>query len=203
MPAAQWTKTAIDLSDDLSLVAGYLGLTEVCAETNLEPSTIADSLLRPEIDNRENPRGALCRPAARIGGMLRPTPLWSRAQVRDYHERVQLREESRRMNARAELPVLTSGQALQQGLATIEDIARIVPPQVPGEPAGRAEHTMRRYARDYAGTFPPELGITPGRGGPPRGYRNVDAVLRWVVEHERAAGRSPATRHLTYQCHAG
>ena len=183
MPAARWTLEAVDLSDRPSQVADYLTRTEVCERTHLAPATLDDALLRPKISDPANPRGALCRPAARIGGVLKPTPLWTEAQVAEYLKRVKRKSKTRRANPRGKLPVLTAGQATAKGLASIKDIARIVPARVPGGKPGRAENTVRRYARDNH-DFPPEVARASGHYGPPRGYRDQVAVLEWIARHE-------------------
>lgn len=183
MPAAQWTKQAVDLSDQPARVAGYLTRTEVCERTNLAPATLEDSLLRPKITDPTNPRGALCRPAARIGGVLRPTPLWTAVQVNEYLRRVAQKSRMRRSNPRGQLPVLSAVTAEARGLASIKDIAQMVPARTPGGRAGRAENTVRRYARDNY-DFPPEVARASGHYGPPRGYRDVSKVLAWIARHE-------------------
>lgn len=189
MPAARWIATATDLTDNQDAWGDYLGLSAVCRETGLAPATVMDSTLRPIINDPATPRGALCRPAARIG-QVGPTPLWTRAQVNDFWTRTDRRDQLRRENRRAELPVLTEEEAETQGLASIEDIAAVVPPppRTPHAPIGRAVNTLRRYARDYRTTFPPELAIAPREEMhhcvPPLGYRSITAVLAWVADHE-------------------
>lgn len=189
MPAARWIATATDLTGNPEEWGGYLGLLAVCRATGLAPATIMDSTLRPTIDDPATPRGALCRPAAHIG-RVGPTPLWTQAQVDDFWARTELRDRFHRENRRAELPVLTEDEAETRGLASIEDIAAVIPPppRTPHAPIGRAVNTLRRYARDYRSTFPPERAIAPRedthRFAPPRGYRSITEVMAWVQDHE-------------------
>lgn len=184
MPVARWTATAVDLSDTPAKVADYLGLQDVCRATKLAEATVTDAMLRAPIDDPANPKGAICRPAARIGGRLRPTPLWAPRQVAEYLRRAEARSEPAEAGTttRLDLPRITPAQASARGLASIEEIA---------DKLGRAVNTIRRYARDYKTSFPPEVAIaavTHSVGPTPLGYRKLGDVARWVQAHESGAG---------------
>lgn len=189
MPAARWTETAVDLSETPGKVADYLGLDQVCAAVKLSPATVEDSLLRPPIDDPTNPRGAICRPAARIGGTLRPTPLWAPYQVEDYKARKAARSgvKATKRKAQTSLPEISPEDAGRRGLALVEQIAARM---------GLAENTVRRFARDYRSVFPEVIAIAPREGarhfGPPKEYRDYEAVRTWIERFQAEHSRHPA-----------
>jgi hypothetical protein len=190
MPPPRWFQTARDITHSRSEWENYIDLAELMKRTSLSDKTINDSLLRPAIDDPENPRGAICRPAARIGHV----PMWLPEQEAEYQRRKAARTGAHRSDARLDLPMLTDSEASQRGLADLATIAAQIPPHatrprmdpVTGKPMwGRAENTLRRYERDYRSTFPPEVAIAERQSfGPPKGYRSVAAVLAWVLAHE-------------------
>lgn len=178
MPVARWAADAVDLSEDPTQCVSYKSLTQVSEATGLSVATIRDSMLRDPITDPDNPRGAICRPAARIGGQMNAVPLWSERQLDDFHARTERRDAAKLNPARMQLPRITPEDAARRGLASTEDIA---------EKLGRAVNTLRRYVRDYTATFPPEVAISALSTGPtPLGFRHAGDVARWVAEHETA-----------------
>jgi hypothetical protein len=161
---AEWAEAAEDLIDNLPKAAEQLRDGQVSHMTGLSIETIKDSLTRREITSRTNPRGALCRPAYRLGDM----PLWSPDQVAEYHRRV----EALKAETRLELPTVTAEQAQESGLVTSKEIQ---------ERFGVHEQTMRRHQRNHE-NYPRAVAKLARDGAPgvPEHLRDWNAVLTWA-----------------------
>ncbi len=170
---ARWADGALDLTDDLDQAARYLTVGKVSDATGLSANTIKDSLTRRRITNPDNPRGALCRPVARIGDV----PLWDQEQVDEYLRRKELADA-----ATSELPLVSTEEARERGLASTEEIA---------EHFGQHDQTVRRWQR-YDKDYPKAKfrRSREGRSGPPEHVRELAAVIAWH-DAKLAGGADP------------
>lgn len=159
---ARWADGALDLTDDLDQAARYLTVGRVSDATGLSANTIRDSLTRREITNPDNPRGALCRPAARIGDV----PLWAQEQVDEF-----LRRKDAADAATSDLPLVSTEDARERGLVSTEEIA---------EHFQQHDQTVRRWQR-YDKDYPKAEArrSRDGRSGPPEHVRSLAAVIAW------------------------
>src|SRR5687768_17489955 len=132
---ARWAAGALDLTGDLETAATYFTVGQVADATGLSPETIKDSLTRREITNAANPRGALCRPAARVGDV----PLWSKTQVDEYHKR-----QKALAAGETALPLVSTAEATERQLVSTEEIAELF---------DLHDQTVRRWQR-YDETYP-------------------------------------------------
>lgn len=175
---ARWAAGALDLTGDIKAATAYLEIGRVADATGLSPNTIADSLTRREITNSLNPRGALCRPAAKVGDV----PLWSQEQVDEYLKR----KEAQEHREAEELPMVSTEQAREQGLVSTEEIAELF---------DQHDQTVRRWER-YDETYPAKVArrSRDGRSGPPEHVRELRAVLTWA---ESKGITVPGTRTAT------
>ena len=171
---ARWAADALDLTNDIEKAATYHTKGQVSDLTGLSTNTITDSLTRREITNPESPRGALCRPAARVGDV----PLWSTAQVDEYLRRCRARE-----LRSVDLPLVSTAQARERGLVSTEEIAELF---------DQHDQTVRRWQR-YDQTYPAAVArrSRDGRSGPPEHVRELSAVLAWT----RSRGISVPSTH--------
>jgi hypothetical protein len=126
---------------------------------------LTDSLTRREITNKSNPRGALCRPEARVGDV----PLWSQGQVDEYLRR-KAAQEAREIE---DLPMVSTEEARKQGLVSTEEIATLF---------DQHDQTVRRWER-YDETYPAKVArrSRDGRSGPPEHVRERAAVMAWAA----------------------
>lgn len=160
---ARWAAGALDLTGDIETAATFLTIGQVSDATGLSPETIKDSLTRRRITNPGNPRGALCRPQARVGDV----PLWGQGQVDEYHRRVKA------LNALGtDLPLVSTAEARERDLASTEEIATLF---------DLHDQTVRRWQR-YDETYPAAVARRDrdGRSGPPEHVRELAAVLKWA-----------------------
>jgi hypothetical protein len=142
MAPAQWMIQAKDLTDDPGRAALYLTVGQLSNAVGLAPGTITDSLTRPPITVKDNPRRAICRPAARIGRL----PLWTRQQLDEFlaiRDRV---EKDRELGPHA-IEAVTVDQALERGLFSLVEYAELFDVH---------DQTLRR-AQSQDGTFPPAV----------------------------------------------
>ncbi|HET9144050.1 hypothetical protein [Actinophytocola sp.] len=162
---ARWAAGALDLTGDIKAASEYLEIGRVADATGLSTNTIADSLTRREITNPANPRGALCRPVARVGDV----PLWSQEQVDEY-----LRRQAAQEGNDNDLPLVTTAEATERQLVSTEEIATLF---------DLHDQTVRRWQR-YDETYPAAVARRDrnGRSGPPEHVRELAAVLRWAAE---------------------
>ncbi len=162
---ARWAAGALDLTGDLETAATYFTVGQVADATGLSPNTINDSLTRRKITNEANPRGALCRPEARVGDV----PLWSQAQVDEYHRR-----HTALAAVETDLPLVSVIEAADRGLVSTEEIAELF---------DLHDQTVRRWQR-YDETYPDAVARRDrnGRSGPPEHVRELRAVLAWADE---------------------
>lgn len=161
MSRAQWAQNAVDLALTPSKVPDYLTVGQLSDETGLSEKYLLDPLTRAPITNPHNPRGALCRPAARFGA----TPMWSREQLAEYR---------RRSNAtnRQPLELVTSAQARERRLYSTAELAEILDVH---------DQTLRR-AQNNDEDYPPAVArrTRTGHPGPAEHVRELDAVLKWA-----------------------
>ncbi|HZA71479.1 MAG TPA: hypothetical protein VE476_01055 [Propionibacteriaceae bacterium] len=167
---ARWAAGALDLTGDIKAASEHLEIGRVADATGLSPETIKDSLTRRPITNPASPRGALCQPFARVGDV----PLWSHDQVKEY-----LRRKAALDGTETELPLVSTVEARERGLASTEEIATHF---------GLHDQTVRRWQR-YDETYPDVVAKRDrdGRSGPPEHVRELRAVLDWA----RARGIEP------------
>lgn len=186
MPAATWTATAVPVSARQAVEGGYVELGDLRHITKLAKATIRDALSRPPIEDVTVPLGALARPAARIGGVASPEPLWSREQVDEYLRRREV-QNSRVTQRNPDLPQVSATEARERNLASVEELA---------EELGLAPNTLRRWARTYRTVtadrpaFPPEVAMArrepPNHRGRQHRLRDRQAVAEWVLLHTRS-----------------
>jgi hypothetical protein len=182
MPAATWTATAEPISPSDAVRLGYLDLDQLVDRTGLAAATIRDALSRSPIEDSTVPLGALARPAARIGGVASPAPMWSPEQVADFARRREAR--LRAGQTATVLPEVTATEARERGLASIEALA---------EELGLAPNSLRRWSRTFRtdsggrAAFPPEVALAareePNHRGRQHRLRDRLAVIRWVRDH--------------------
>jgi hypothetical protein len=160
---AEWAANALDLTHEPGRSQNYLTVGAVSDLTGLSTRTIEDSLTREEITNEDNPRGALCRPAARVGNV----PLWEPAQVDEYKRRVRASS-----NRQVALPLVTPQEADERGLVTVEEAA---------DRLGVHGQTLRRHQRND-NNYPPALARRSRGGAPgvPEHVREWSAILVWA-----------------------
>jgi hypothetical protein len=165
---ARWAAGALDLTNDIETAATYLTIGQVSDATGLSQHTISDSLTRKEITNPETPRGALCRPAARVGDV----PLWSQGQVDEFHRRQRIRDEKRSRGE--ELPTVSVQEARERGLVSTEEVAELF---------GQHDQTVRRWER-YDAAYPRKVAkrAREGQSGPPEHVRELAAIRAWATE---------------------
>lgn len=191
MPAANWTASAILLTPRSAVGSGYIDLRELADHTGLAEATIRDALSRPPVPDASIPLGALARPAARIGGLASPEPMWSPEQVADYDKRKLAQADQTGSQRNPDLPTVTIEQAEQRGLASVETLA---------EELGLAPNTLRRWSRTYRRAtadrpaFPPEVAMAarevPNHRGRQHRLREREAVAEWVIAHSSSRGES-------------
>lgn len=165
---ARWAADARDFTDDIEAAVreGFTTVGKVSDATGLSPETILDPLTREPITNPDNPRGALCRPAGRIGDV----PLWSPEQVAEYSAR------AARAGEQPELPQVTVEEAAERGLISTEEIAALL---------NVHDQTVRRWQRNIS-DYPPAVArrVQPGRPGVREHVRERDAVVKWAREKQ-------------------
>jgi hypothetical protein len=194
MPAAIWTETAEPISARAAVEGGYFDLAQVVDHTGLAAATVRDALSRPPIEHAGVPLGALARPAARIGGVASPEPMWAPAQIAEYDRRHQQRAAAG--PGTPELPEVTAADADARGLVSIETMA---------EEFQVAANTLRRWSRTYRDPtdgrepFPPEVAAAtrepPNHRGRQHRLRNREQTRKWVREHLLQLSRIPE-RHF-------
>jgi len=200
MAAAAWTAYAEDITGDqrrwgdyLSAAAleEYIGARLAARGAGDGPakSTILDALTRRPAP--DDPRYAIYRPAARIGlSALAATPMWAHRQGDAYVELAEARSTTTTAQRRAKLPVYTTAEQAERGLASTEELARLLDPP-------RAENSLRRWQRENPpgsqDPYPPERGIAerqePYNLGPTRVLFAIAEVQAWVDRTGRRGAR--------------
>ncbi|NUT90889.1 MAG: hypothetical protein HOY78_02550 [Saccharothrix sp.] len=175
---AQWARQAEDISLQSKRVPEFLTIGEVSNATGLSESTLEDSLTRSANTNPASPRGALCRPAARFFNV----PLWSHAQLDEYHRRLALQNGDAQD---ATLERFTQAEAEQKGLASTPELAELF---------GLAAQTLRR-AQESDGTYPKAVGRLRDTGtpGPPEHLRRLTDMVRWARERGYETNAEPGS----------
>lgn len=164
---AEWAEQAEDLIHNRAFAAQQYDIGQVSHMTGLAQTTIEDSLTRERITNPASPRGALCRPAYRIGDN---TPLWAPSQVQDYFNRQKLQDE--RLAANDALPTISVSEARQRGLVTNREII---------ERFGVHDQTVRRHQRNDANYPAPVAKLSrEGTPGVPELLRPWDEIVEWA-----------------------
>lgn len=161
MSRAQWAQKAVDLTLTPSKVPAYLTVGQLSDATGLSDKYLLDPLTRAEITNPDNPRGALCRPAAKFGD----TPMWSHEQLAEYRRRVDAR-------SKTELETVTPAEARERRLYSTAELAEVLDVH---------DQTLRR-AQNNDVEYPPAVArrVRVGNPGPPDHVRSLDAVLKWA-----------------------
>lgn len=182
MAAAAWTEHARDITTDRAAWDKYMNAEQVSDYIvrqgyKLAPATVIDIINRNPA--QDDPRRWLYQPAARLGRTrLAAVPMWSYDQVDHYIAAQHELAERTGTPGRDTTPkrVYTTTQAAREGLATVDELAKIT---------GKAENSLRRWARERS-NFPPEVGIAeripPYQYGPPRALRVTADVLRWLLD---------------------
>lgn len=135
---ARWEVEATDLTAEPARSGEYLTAGQLSDAINLSPGTIMDSITRARITVTDNPRSAICRPAARIGRL----PLWS-PQQRD--EFLRIREEAKdSKDIIRKLEAVDEEEARQRSLYSLVEFAAMF---------NVHDQTLRR-AQGHDGTFP-------------------------------------------------
>lgn len=158
---ARWADEAEDLSTNLAEAAKHLTIGQLSDTTGLSVQTIEDSLTREKITNETNPRGAIDRPAYRVGNM----PLWGHGQLAEYKQRAAAtRTEPDR--------VVTTAEAEAEGLVSTNEVAEIF---------GKHDQTVRRWERNYA-DYPEKIARLNREGRPGRSdhLRKLDEIVEWA-----------------------
>jgi transposase-like protein len=186
MPAAIWTASAQPITARQAIEHGYVDLGELADHADLAAATIRDALSRPPIEDPTVPLGALSRPAARIGGIASPDPMWSREQVAEFDRR-RAAQDGQVSQSNPDLPDVSAEEARKQGLASIRTLSQEL---------GLAPNTLRRWSRTYKRAtldrpaFPPEVAMArrepPHHRGRQHRLRNREAVMEWVIAHTNA-----------------
>lgn len=139
MGHARWMIAAKDLTATPGEAVNYLTVGELSDATGLAPGTINDSITRAAITNTNNPRSAICRPAARIGDV----PLWSKEQRAKF---LAIRE-AQENAATTLLEAVSADHALKHDLYSLVEYADMF---------GVHDQTLRR-AQSQDGDFPPAV----------------------------------------------
>lgn len=194
MAAAGWVQTAVDITNRSDVWKHYLTIGQLVDRIDLGENTVRDLLTRKCAE--DDPRWAIRWPAARMGGS-RPAgvgaePMWTEAQADDYNHRAAERERERKAEIEADraLPVVSSAQAVERGLATVAELCEIL---------DRPKSTISRWMREWRGSdtpFPPKVGqaerVAPFTNmGPPRPLyviSEVQAFVRYVADYEDRYG---------------
>ncbi len=173
MTAAAWTRTARDLINDPDQWSDYLTIQQVSDHTALAVGTLRDNMARPEIKSPEVPRGALCRPRARINKL----PLWHPDQVAEYDRRVAALAD----RAPEKLPEVSAAEARARGLVSITELTAEL---------GCERNTLRRIGRDQPMPRPVALAKRERSGmhGRQHELRDRVATLRWIHAYSQADG---------------
>lgn len=173
MSRARWSADALDLSAAPDKISDYLTVGQLSDATGLAVATLKDSLTREAITNEDNPRGALCRPAAKFGG----EPLWSTSQLAEFKRRVAVKN-----GDSEDLPLVSAEEAAERKLVSIAEIAEMF---------ALHDQTLRS-AQAKDGNFPPAIARRSrgGRPGVPEHVRELDAVLAWAETRGYAVAAS-------------
>lgn len=174
MALAAWTRDARDLTHDPGEARHYLTIQQLSDAISRSEHTIRDAMARQVITNPAVPRGAICRPAARIGMV----PLFAPEQRDEYLRReAVLVEAPRGLRGRTSgLPEYTAKQARQLGMVTLTALA--------GE-LGCELNTLRRIGRDHG--MPDAVAVAArevqGLHGRQHELRDRVEVLRWLRDY--------------------
>lgn len=139
MSRARWATQAKDLTATPGEASKYLTVGQLSDAIGLAPGTIRDSITRAPITNPDNPRSAICRPAAHVGTKV---PLWSPKQ-RDEYLRIR-READDARDVIERLEAITATEARERGLYSLVELA---------ERFNVHDQTLRR-AQSQDGSFP-------------------------------------------------
>jgi hypothetical protein len=163
MSRARWSADALDLARNPEKITDYLTVGQLSDATGLAEATLKDSLTREKITNEENPRGALCRPAAKFGG----EPMWHPDQLAEFRRRVAVKN-----GDTEDLPLITAAEATERQLVSIAEIAELL---------GVHDQTLRS-AQAKDSTFPAAIARRSrgGRPGVPEHVRKLDDVMNWA-----------------------
>lgn len=163
MTRAQWAQGIPDIITTPGRITEFLTSGQLSDATGLAENTLLDRLTRKPITRKDSPRGALCRPAARLGDL----PLWSPEQLAEYHARIEARNKREQ-----ELPVVTPAQARERHLYSTFELAEML---------GLHDQTLRRAQGDDE-DYPDVVATRSrdGRPGVPEHVRELGAVLEWA-----------------------
>lgn len=139
MARARWARKAIDLTATPGEAVHYLTVGQLSDAIGLAEGTIEDSITRAPITNTDNPRSAICEPAARIGDRV---PLWSKEQ-RDLFLTIQEEQEDAK-DVVTQLDAVTVAEARERNLYSIIEYAKMF---------GLHDQTLRK-ALSQDGNFP-------------------------------------------------
>jgi hypothetical protein len=158
---AQWALKAEDISATPARITEFLTVGQLSNETGLAEETLLDPLTRTEITNKDNPRGALCRPTHRFHDI----PLWSRGQLEDYRNRL-------KGKSKPDLPPVSQLDAAERDLFSTVELAALL---------GVHDQTLRR-AQNNDDAYPPAVARRTRNGNPgvPEHVRELDKVLAWA-----------------------
>lgn len=138
MTNARWAAEALDLTLTPAKVVDYLTAEQLSDAIGLAPGTILDSITRKKITQLDNPRSAICRPAARIGDI----PFWSPKQRDKF---LRLREEAKdARDVLKSLEAVSAAEAADRDLYSLVELAEMFELH---------DQTLRR-AQSQDGTFP-------------------------------------------------
>lgn len=166
MGLARWAMEARDLTDTPAEAGKYLTVGQLSDAIGLAPGTIKDSITRSPITNTDNPRSAICMPAARIGDNL---PLWSPEQ-RDNFLRIRQEVESAK-DAAKQLEAVTAAEARERNLYSLVELAEMF---------NLHDQTLRR-AQSQDGSFPRAVARRrKDLPGVPEHLFELDPMIEWA-----------------------
>lgn len=170
MGLARWAKGARDLTDIPAEASKYLTVGQLSDAIGLAPGTIKDSITRQPITATDNPRSAICMPAARIGDNL---PLWSPQQRDNYlriREEVKAAKDAAKETAK-QLEAITADEARERDLYSLVEIAAMF---------NLHDQTLRR-AQSQDGSFPRAVARRrKDLPGVPEHLFELDKMVQWA-----------------------
>jgi hypothetical protein len=163
MSRARWATGATDLTATPGEASKYLTVGQLSDAIGLAPGTIKDSITRAPITNPDNPRSAICRPAARIGDL----PLWTPEQ-RDRFLRIRRTTDEK---SAVKLEAITADEARERDLYSLVELAEMF--DVHDQTLRRAQSQDKDFPRAVARRRKAIPGV-------PEHLFKLDPMVKWA-----------------------
>lgn len=165
MGRARWMVDALDLTATPGEASKFLTVGQLSDATGLAEDTIKDSITRSPITVANNPRSAICRPAARIASL----PLWSKQQLDEFLTIRQENEDAKDVIKRLE--AISEDQARERNLFSLVKFAELLKLH---------DQTLRR-AQSQDGSFPQAVArLSKDVPGVPEHLFEFSAMIEWA-----------------------